>query len=351
MAQDDEEKPQSLPRRFFHYRLWFLFFGGVLLIVVAALVKQLLPEKNEKLLIFQIGQSVPLDGSVAKPFVDLLRNLIAESNQWYSWGPDILRDLGIALIISVIATFVIEKYASDRLREDIARDVLSAAYLKVVPKEIFTQIADNVFRAEVYRKDWEVRVKEEGFNITDGIAIITADYSYELENLKKQEISHEIKAGIDLDVATSDPDIPKFTLLEFPLVPKKDRDKFLEEHSKPETRTILERINDHVVTFGKLTFKRDRQVMVVAAQVLISPRSTVQVRYKVKRAIRVPGDFVLNALVPADGIKIIIDVQRFNLEVFPLHPNPLHRLQSDTWKCEAGILPWQGFRFTAAPKV
>lgn len=86
-----------------------------------------------------------------------------------------------------------------------------------------------------------------------------------------------------------------------------------------------------------------------AAQVPIPPLRSVRVTYEVERAIRVPGDFVLNARVPADGIKIIIDVHGFKLDVFPLHPNrdALRRLQRDTWKFEAGILPWQGFRFTA----
>ena len=62
--------------------------------------------------------------------------------------------------------------------------------------------------------------------------------------------------------------------------------------------------NNGVVAFGKLTFKKDDQVMIVAAQVLVSPRQSVH-------------------------IKIIVHVNGFKLDVFPLHPNrkALVRLQ------------------------
>ena len=216
----------------------------------------------EKELILQISaregsNADTADGSVGRPTKSLITEVVTGSNQQYGWVPDLIRDLGVALWISVIVTFLVEKYASDRLREDIAYNVLSAAYTKVVPEKIYTQVADNVFRSEVYRKDWEVHINEEHFNSTDGIAIITARYSYELENLKEQEISHEIAAGIDLDVATSDSDIPKFTLLEFPLVPEEDVARFLANQSTPETRERLASNND-VVAFRKLTFNKGR---------------------------------------------------------------------------------------------
>ena len=101
----------------------------------------------EKELILQIGaregsNADTADGSVGRPtksLVDLIKEVVTGSNQQYGWVPDLIRDLGIALWISVIVTFLVEKYASDRLREDIAYNVLSAAYTKVVPEKIYTQ--------------------------------------------------------------------------------------------------------------------------------------------------------------------------------------------------------------------
>src|ERR1700731_4781670 len=99
-----------------------------------------------------------------------------------------------------------------------------------------------------------------------------------------------------------------------------------------------------------MTFERTPEEMRFIAQVPIAARDSVTVRYEVERAMRIPGDFILNALVPADGIRITLNVDGFKLGVVPLHPNPdkLKPLPPDTWLFDAGILPWQGFRFTSA---
>ena len=63
-----------------------------------------------------------------------------------------------------------------------------------------------------------------------------------------------------------------------------------------------------------------------------------------------PGHYILSAPNPADGIIITIAVDGFRLNVVPLHPDrkALHHQQgSNTWEFHAGILPWQGFRFTS----
>jgi hypothetical protein len=69
----------------------------------------------------------------------------------------------------------------------------------------------------------------------------------------------------------------------------------------------------------------------------------------VQRAIRVPGYYVLTSATPADGIRITINVDGFRMAVVPLHSDgeKLRNPQRDTWVFDAGILPWQGFRFTS----
>ena len=75
------------------------------------------------------------------------------------------------------------------------------------------------------------------------------------------------------------------------------------------------------------------------------------VRVELERAIRVPGNYVLSATTPADGIRIIINAEGFEMNVDPLHPDKekIYHPQRDTWRFEAGILPWQGFRFVCRP--
>ena len=75
-------------------------------------------------------------------------------------GPDVVRDLGIALLVSVFVTFAIELYASKRVRQELTYHALSAAYQQIVPEEIFDQIKDNVFQSDVYRRNWEVHIHD-----------------------------------------------------------------------------------------------------------------------------------------------------------------------------------------------
>jgi len=94
--------------------------------------------------------------------------------------------------------------------------VLSAAYAKVVPEEIYTQIRDNVFRSDVCRRKWEVHINANAQQVDNGIAIINVSHFYELENLNRHGISYQVSGGIDLDVSLNDEvplrdqDVPKF---------------------------------------------------------------------------------------------------------------------------------------------
>lgn len=361
MAQDNEQKlKETQSRQKSIFRLWMsvLMFVGILLVFGAVVWKHVSPESKEKLLILQIGQSIaahPADGSVAQPtksLADLVTELITNQQDGLAAAADLVRDLGIALVISVIATVVIERYASDRLREHIAYDVLSAAYAKVIPEKIYTQVADNVFRSNVYRRNWEVHINVNAQQVdrARGIAIINVIYSYDLDNLNEHKISHELSGAIDLDVSLRDEGIPKFKSIA--INDEHNRSLILETH----TRALLLRQNESTCTEGNLTFRRNTREMSFAAQVPIAARrssitgsvtGSVTVRYEVERAIRIPGDYVLSAPVPADGIKIILNVEGFELTVIPLHPDPdaLRHPQPDTWRFDAGILPWQGFRF------
>ncbi len=292
----------------------------------------------------------PADGSDAQPtksLADLIKELVAESSQQNGLVPDLLRDLlrdlGIALLIAVVVTVVIERYASDRLSQHLAVDVLSAAFGKVIPERIYSQVGDNVFRSDVYRRNWEVHINAELHPVKSGIPIINVSYFYELENLNGHRISYPIPGVIDLDVPLPDLDIPKFKLIE---IYDKDNQQLIQ---KDHTDALLAKQNELTHKEGNLTFTRNTQEMRFAAQVPISPRGKVAVKYDVERAIRVPGDYVLHAPVPADGIKIILTVDGFKLRVLPLHPNRdgLRPTQGDTLLFDAGILPWQGFRFTS----
>ena len=154
------EKTRSRQNRIFLLALALVASIGIIFIVGSVAWKEKIGRSDGQSLIFTIGQTVPRSEpalsapSATTELVASLKQLLTErSND--DLIADVVRDIGIALIISVIVTFSIEKYASDRLREHITYDVLSAAYAKVVPEKIYSQIADNIFRSDTYRRDWK----------------------------------------------------------------------------------------------------------------------------------------------------------------------------------------------------
>jgi hypothetical protein len=332
----------------FYLSLSLCVFVGVLCIVGSVIWKRGSHDSRQKLLLFELGQSLSTTaGSPAKPLNDqMIRDLITESDEDAIFGPDIVRDLGIALLISVFVTFSIERYASSRLREHITYDVLSAAYAKVVPEKIYTQVADNIFRSNVYRRNWEAHISDDAGQLfrNEGIALITATYSYDLENLNEHAIRFSVVASVDLDVPPPRENIPSFKSFE---VCNEQGHSLADPHNVHDLLKIAP--GDRIERRGNLALRRDKQVMELTAHVRIPGRRKVTVRYRVQRAIRVPGDFVLTALVPADGIKIIITVDGFKLTVVPLHPHreALLHPQEDTWTFDAGILPYQSFRLAS----
>ncbi len=365
MARDDASGLRAALSRenlTFYFFMVICMLVGVLLLFVAAKWKHQSQESGnkEKMLIFRIGQSMsaimspdhthPPSVSAAAPtesLQDRIAELITASDQDGAWA-DVLRDFGIAVLIAVFVTVVIDVHTSNRLREHISYDVLSAAYAKVVPEKIYTQIADSVFRSDVYRRNWEAHIDVVELDLSAGIAVITATYSYDLENLNERRVPYEVLAAVSLDVPIPDRNIPKFNSVTI----TDEHNKSLVDANADETKAVLATppsAQNEPVIKRNLTLKRTSQEMQLVAQVHIPPRRNITVRYQVERAIRVPGQFVLNATAPADGIKIITRVNGFKLFVVPLHPDAeaLRHPQPDTWQFDAGILPWQGFRFIA----
>lgn len=126
-------------------------------------------------------------------------------------GPEIVRDLGIALLIAVFVTVSIELYAGIRLRKQIAGEVLQAAYEKVVPETIFKEVA-AIFRSDVIWRQWTVDMQvlpeEEEPELYKGLRkddgehthIIRSTIAYDLENLNDKAIRYSVSGGIDLDI-------------------------------------------------------------------------------------------------------------------------------------------------------
>jgi hypothetical protein len=339
---------RSITDRLFKVWLLLALFIGICIVGGSAFWKTTVIDKNEKTLIFEIGQSIPAStAGQSDSLAAHVRALITEPYALEIFAADIVRDLGVALLIAVFVAFAIEKYSSDRLREDIASNVLSAAYARVVPPEIFTQVRDNVFRSDVCRENWKVDISADQQQPgPDGTAVITAGYAYDVINLKEQWTDFVVVSTIDLDDPPPDDHLPKFISYSVtddrgqPLVTPDNAIQLMNRPAKSVTELMGR---------GNLTLQRGPRVMRMAANVRIRALSRITVSFQVKRAIRVPGNYVLTTPVPTYGIDIISHAVGFKLSVVALHPDTeaLLPLPGNRWEFRAAMLPWQGFRFVA----
>ena len=273
---------------------------------------------------------------------------------------DILRDLGIALMIAVFVTIVIERYSADRLREDIVRDVVSAAYSKVVPEIIYKEIESNIFRSDVCREEWIVRIvaqKRSPELRVKNLAIIRSCTSYEVRNLNNHQTQYAVSGGIDRDIEDTNDlqGLPRFGYI---CVSEGAQTlfttKILEEHSNE----VLAKDDTSITRFDNnctLVLSSTRQQIRFSVPIVIPAGKTVKVEFSSERGIRVPGSMVLYASAPAKGIEINAESQENDIKfrVIPLHPNrgglspnPPEDGTSPNgkWNFTSGILPWQGFQ-------
>lgn len=270
-------------------------------------------------------------------------------------GPEIIRDLGIALLSGVFVTLAVELYAGIRLRKQIAGEVLQAAYEKVVPETIFKEVADSVFRSDVIWRQWTVDMvvllQEEEPELYKGLRehhgehthIIRSTIAYSLENLNDKAIPYPVSGGIDLDIPVEKSGLPQFENItlgspgeNYPITPAQSIEALTKTPEVPISTVGTSR--------RKITLQQRPNQLRFDVEVEIPARGTFDVRYVVKRAIRVPGIFVLVASAPADGIRIKARGRNVTFQVIPFHPhrNDLANPGPGEWVFDRGMLPWQG---------
>jgi hypothetical protein len=267
-------------------------------------------------------------------------------------GPVIVRDLGIALLIGVFVTGSIELYAARRLREEVATDVITATFHTLVSAKIYAEIRDNVLQSTVIRRGWEVNMSvvdpvaehelyDQVRTVAGGdIYLVDSEVSYDVVNTTGKQLIYDISGGIDLDTPLTDLGIPRFSVVSI-------------DHAATQ-------IDDAVsmAVLGNGTHHLDGlDLSVVGGQlVFVSPKripasGKLAVRFKLRRAFRAPGQFVLSATVPTEGFRLrIYGGNDLSFNLIALHPNKedLVSIDSREWRFESGILPWQGFALRAS---
>jgi hypothetical protein len=267
---------------------------------------------------------------------------------------DISRDIGIGFIVSVLVVTFIEWRAGLTLRTEIAEDVLEAVFRRIVPDVIFDQVRDSTFRSDVLRRDWQIQLTilpvEENRAAyravrdqakTEQVYLIQSTVTYALENLNDSDISFPLTHGIDSELSIEEHGIPCFTELEF----GGDLYRF-------EPTEIFSRYGEGESFVDRgLTLSREPNEMLAEKTVQINRAGTTVVRYKLIRALRVPGIYVISCATPADGVTVQISgVSELGFDVRPLHPQARHIAESESgrrWTFPYGMLPWQGIQIVS----
>jgi hypothetical protein len=285
----------------------------------------------------------------------ILVSAVIRSSHGSEYVVDVIRDLGIGLVVSVFVVVFIEWRAGLTLRSEIAADVLAAVYRRTIPDIIFDQVRDSTFRSDVLRRGWEVEVsvvsptehaelysevREEA--VSEEVFLIESRVTYELENLNDCDIVYPLTHGIDIDLSVDSRGIPCFTALEF--------DDDVHHFDSEEVFACFAEGRTFKTSDVTLSLAHPNEIL-ASKQLRLERLGTTRIRYKLIRAIRAPGLYVISCATPADGIRIEIDgVRELSFDVRPLHPQAAHideTEQGRRWEFAYGMLPWQGIQIVS----
>lgn len=135
--------------------------------------------------------------------------VIASYNREHHLTHDLLRDLGIAFIISALVTIAYETYA--RSRFDLAKieTLLDTVYGSGVPPAIWNSIKEKLLSRKVLRRETvlHLRVLRDPALDADKV-LLELDLAYDLVNLLSKEEKYEVVHGLDEHIAAAH--LPRF---------------------------------------------------------------------------------------------------------------------------------------------
>jgi hypothetical protein len=238
------------------------------------------------------------------------------------------RDIGIAMMVAGILTFVIEMYARSRLQDEIRSGVIEAAFRRLIPPAIFDDVKLYVFGARVLKRDWEIEMlllKSPRLSAQyPDLYVSRTVISYQLHNLTGSHIVEPLHIHLDEDVVGVD-------------------------ESGPLPRFESIRIGLDTYTDGELKGKLQRNGALFEDKVDLAP-GYLQLVICLWEIVRVPDTFVWSTTKATEGARIVIEsvgVPEIAFEVRALHPDPnrlLEHVPGRTWVFTGGMLPWQGFQ-------
>lgn len=253
-------------------------------------------------------------------------------------GPVFVRDGSIALLLAVFLTVTIELYAGRKLRDQVAEDVLTGVFHKIIPPKIFDEIRSQVIQSSVFRENWEVRMTlslDQHLQQTDpNLYLSTTILEYDIKNLLNRSNIYVISVGLSLDVTGTNQQGEQLPRISAVTV---DNTRFE---------------GDSLKKYVKASGARFSMPVTLSA----SAEDDCHVLIEIEEVIRTPDAFYWATPMAADGATINIDTAGapdLEFSVIAYHPNQDgldERIVGERWVFSDGLLPWQGFEVNVKKK-
>jgi hypothetical protein len=307
---------------------------GMVLIATSAERRAALSETGFQTLIGSIAAKMPqLTYSQSQDVRSAFRDWVTASEP-ESVTLIIGRDLGIAVVMAVILTIVLELYARQRLADDIREGVVEAVFQRFVPPAIFAEIRDHVLSARSLKRQWRLEMtvyRDSALALLDpGYFVSRTVVSYRVYNMTNYACEEPLRSHLDKDVVGKD------------------------AQGRPLPRFEEVRIGDEIFEGEKLgkLLSEDGLSYETMRSLPRNGQDCLIVTNDIREIIKVPDTFCWSMSSTTEEAEIVIDasastVTDIAFEVTALHPDRARLVETiagRTWVFAGGMLPWQGFQ-------
>jgi hypothetical protein len=250
---------------------------------------------------------------------------------------DLIRDLGIATVVSFCVTIIIEYYSSRRREADIRSGVLNAILGKVVPPVVWEEIR-AILAHPVLCEEWhldatvsEEQITQAGSVQPENRYLVTGTLTYKLRNLINRELTEVLSHELQFEIKGKDNnglEIPCFIRL-----------TSTPSTGKPTNWTADELKNPKYLKEAMLS---------VPVTLPASDTGSVDISLKRKEILLIPSGYpwYMNWVTIAPRITIKTDLTNIGFETLARHPN--HKqlqtiIQNEEWLFPGVMFPGQGF--------
>lgn len=229
--------------------------------------------------------------------VGVILLVVAYNNSEHKMTHDIVRDIGIAFLISALVTIAYETYARTRFDLEKIESLLDTVYGSGVPAAVWESIKETLLKRELIRRNTAVhmRVRRDAAYGEDNL-VLEIDLAYDLANLLSKSKRYEIIHGLDEHIVAP-PDLPRFL-----------------EASIDNRSNAIEAIDPWSAADGSMRVQSGRLHMNV--DLPASQESVAMPLRIVRREVRnCPGSYYLIMTEVTDAIRIYLDEVPLDVKV------------------------------------